>query len=584
MRKEFYLLFILFFYITTVKTQAKKGSLNSDSLTVKYLEPLHTIDSLKNKTYKDLIRIIYGEEENISTKEICSNIFYKKARKEKNPKRISDAYRNLSYIGSLKDSPLEIQYLDSIIDYTRDLNLKEYPSFAYYIKGLVLYDKRDFKNSLDNFIAAHKFAKKNKDLNLLNDIKHSIAILKSRIGNYKEALEIFKECRSYIEIQSDENQNIESYLAILLSLSDLYRRNNYIDSSTTTNKIGIDKSIINKSKIYQGYFTLSEGINHYIRNDYTKSVDNIERSLEIIEKMNDKSNVAYVNFYLGKNYERLNQIEKSIKYFKKVDTIFQQTRDIHPDLRKSYEFLINYYKDNNDKGSQLTYIERLISLDSILLDNYKYISVNLNQKFDTPELLFRKEKLIESISHERKILLYVLILSSLIIIIIVVLFHFNNRKKLIYKGKFEEILANPPKVSIKSSNVPNEKELNLSEKISNHILLGLKNFENKKGYLSKDLTITSLAKELNTNTKYLSKFINFYEEKTFSNYVNNLRIVHIIEKLKDDKKFRLYTIKAISDSAGFRNPESFSQSFFKHTGIYPSYFIKKLNEKRKNIK
>ena len=85
-----------------------------------------------------------------------------------------------------------------------------------------------------------------------------------------------------------------------------------------------------------------------------------------------------------------------------------------------------------------------------------------------------------------------------------------------------------------------------------------------------------LAKELNTNSTYLSKIINVYKEKNFSNYLHDLRIGYAIERLRDDEKFRLYSIKGISEEMGFKTSESFAKAFHKKTGIYPSAFIKTL--------
>ena len=46
-------------------------------------------------------------------------------------------------------------------------------------------------------------------------------------------------------------------------------------------------------------------------------------------------------------------------------------------------------------------------------------------------------------------------------------------------------------------------------------------------------------------------------------YVNDLRIEYAIQKLETDRKFRNFTIKAISESVGFSNPVSFLQAFLK---------------------
>ena len=60
-------------------------------------------------------------------------------------------------------------------------------------------------------------------------------------------------------------------------------------------------------------------------------------------------------------------------------------------------------------------------------------------------------------------------------------------------------------------------------------------------------------------------------------YLKTLRINYAIERLKIDIVFRKYTIKAIATESGFKGAESFSKEFKKVSGMYPSYFIKKLN-------
>ncbi len=86
-----------------------------------------------------------------------------------------------------------------------------------------------------------------------------------------------------------------------------------------------------------------------------------------------------------------------------------------------------------------------------------------------------------------------------------------------------------------------------------------------------------LAKEINTNSTYLSKVINMTKETSFVHYLNDLRVDFAINKLSSNKQFRMYTIKAIAESVGFNTAQSFSNAFSKKTGIYPSYFIKQLN-------
>ncbi|WP_408029369.1 helix-turn-helix domain-containing protein [Tenacibaculum xiamenense] len=120
------------------------------------------------------------------------------------------------------------------------------------------------------------------------------------------------------------------------------------------------------------------------------------------------------------------------------------------------------------------------------------------------------------------------------------------------------------------------KKLGIPEEIVKSILFGLDQFEKNKRYTSQNMTLTVLAKELNTNTSYLSKIVNHYKETSFTNYLNTLRVNNIIALLESNSIIRKYTIKAIAQEAGFSNSDSFSKAFVKLKNRTPSEFIKDL--------
>ncbi|MCB0375595.1 MAG: helix-turn-helix transcriptional regulator, partial [Sinomicrobium sp.] len=111
-----------------------------------------------------------------------------------------------------------------------------------------------------------------------------------------------------------------------------------------------------------------------------------------------------------------------------------------------------------------------------------------------------------------------------------------------------------------------------------HILERLSDFVKKQQYLDQEVNLHTLAKKLQTNPKYLSKTINYYEQKSFTSYINDLRINYAVSRLKTDRKLQRYAVKAIADETGFSNQQSFSQAFHKKTGMHPSYFIKQLQK------
>jgi len=155
------------------------------------------------------------------------------------------------------------------------------------------------------------------------------------------------------------------------------------------------------------------------------------------------------------------------------------------------------------------------------------------------------------------------------------LYSFHQKQQLKYKRIVEKLTDESlpqPKIKVQ------KKAASVSEEIINEILYKLKEFEINKGYLDKDLDLSSLAKTLGTNHSYLSRVINQVKEKSFKNYLNDLRIEYAYVDLQTNPKKRRYTIEAIARDVGFKSAESFSKKFKQRFEMYPSVFLKKLNE------
>ena len=116
--------------------------------------------------------------------------------------------------------------------------------------------------------------------------------------------------------------------------------------------------------------------------------------------------------------------------------------------------------------------------------------------------------------------------------------------------------------------------LDIDPEIVTTILQELEAFEKERGFLTAKISLHAFAKNIQTNTKYLSKVINTYKLKSFRNYINDLRIQYSIEQLQNNNRFRNYTVKAMAEEAGFTTVNSFSKAFQKRTGNTVSGFLK----------
>lgn len=118
----------------------------------------------------------------------------------------------------------------------------------------------------------------------------------------------------------------------------------------------------------------------------------------------------------------------------------------------------------------------------------------------------------------------------------------------------------------------------MDEDIKEIILTKLDRLEDEAFFLNPKCSLRSLSEVLQTNQKYLSQVINHEKKSNFNNYINELRINHLLNRLLEDKEYRNSKLSYIATTSGFNNLNTFYSAFKKRLGILPSYFIEKLNE------
>ncbi len=529
-------------------------------------------DSLLNKTFQELhTSLTRNMNDTVTFKKYAKAILIK-GKIERDTTQILNGFYLLSFIN--KDQELVFQYADSIIKIGKKVKNDRFVGVSFLNKGKHLFTARKFNLALDNFINAKKYIKKYPSINFLNE--HNIGLLKSRIGDYQEANEIFKS--NWNLISSDAVKRDKSnYLLSLFSLADSYKRIKQYDSATYFNRLGAQKSIFYEDQKRYYQFVLNEGINQYHLENYNTSYDSIFKVLDGFKDDLDTPNLIFAYNYFGKNLIKRNDEDNAIACFKKVDSLFTSINDIHPETRDTYEYLINYYKAKNDLPNQLKYVTQLLKVDSILYANNQYLGKRIAKLYDTPKLIEEKEIIINKLESKNSLTsngLFVVL--GLLIISTIGLFYLYQRQKIL-KKRFLNLVQNEDN-NKKQTNHLSANKSKIPDDVVTDILSKLEGFEKSDRFLDANITLNDLAKQFDTNSKYLSKTINTYKNKNFSVYVNELRVHYGVERIKSDSKFRNYTIKAISNEIGFNTTQAFSKAFHKTTGIYPSYFIRNVEK------
>ncbi|WP_312398347.1 helix-turn-helix transcriptional regulator [Chryseobacterium sp.] len=544
-------------------------------------------DTLKNKSFEQLEKA-YGNVFRSGDQSILyANTFLTKAKKEKNIIKQIDGYFLL-----FTKSNKEIKYIDSIQSIIKITDVADELSYGNYKIGNIYFNSNQYKKALSSYLSALTFAKKNNNIKNIVLIKNAIGKIKYLTYDYEEALKIFKE--NYRYIKSREKNDPNNYLDILYSLTMSYNAVGKNDSAYIYANLGREKCLLYDKKYYFRIFDLSCYTTKYYLRDYKKSINGLKNNIDFFQK-NDHANLGITYMYLAMNFQKLNDRPKYLDYFNKMDSLQKETHFIDPKLIDLYKNSLKYYEEEGDKKKQVYLIDRLIKLnDTIYKSNYEF-SKEVHKKFDTPELLEQKEKLISKLDKKSQILNWILGGAALLLLAFIILYNKNSKKLRIYKAQAQKLIDLQNKSSLSDfpynefkiipQEVENSSDLKkdtgksqIPENVRKSIVLKLNDFEKRKIFIEKNITLHTLSNDFDTNRVYLSKIINETKGKTFSNYINELRINFVVTELKQNKKLRLKTIVAISEEVGFSNVESFAKAFKNITGTLPSYYIKALKD------
>ena len=102
----------------------------------------------------------------------------------------------------------------------------------------------------------------------------------------------------------------------------------------------------------------------------------------------------------------------------------------------------------------------------------------------------------------------------------------------------------------------------------------------QKKYRDPEFSAKDLAKELQTNTRYLSAVVNSRFGMNYSCLLNEYRIKEAMHLLTD-KRYADKNVEEISTMVGFANRQSFYAAFYKNVGETPNGYRKRHLEKKK---
>ena len=531
-------------------------------------------------SYEELGKTYENFNENDENALRYVKIYLQRAKNENNYSEMKQAYEDYSYHSSNKQ--MKLKYADSSIAAAKKAENNDLLSSAYLYKGSLYYFyEKNYQSALSEYLTAYQYSKNGNDDYLKYKVIYQMGLIKSYLGYYDEAIEHFKECITYFEPKTKGNyhkyiiyNSTKGYLNSLHQIAVCYRNIKDYQKADSIINIGLNFSKSNEFSSERNYLIKCKGISEYHNKNYSAAINLLQKSLPVLRKNDDFYWSSVSDFYIGKSYFESGKENLAIKQFEKVDSIFQERKFIVPELLENYNFLIKYYQNKKDSKKELEYSKKLLKADSILSKDFKYLSAKIHKDYDRQILEESKRKL--ETSNKWGLGTIIILISILIIVILLAWKYHKNAKQI--KTKYQEIekklQEHTESIPLSYDNISTYGKDVLSKDVFTDIQNKLKDFENNNEFNKKGLSLASLAEKLNTNTSYLSQYINDAKEMNFNRYLSTLRINYITQLMYNDSHYIKLSIQGLADECGIASRQNFSDLFQEINGIRPTDFIK----------
>lgn len=530
-------------------------------------------ENLSGLSYDELYEILVSDADSLHL-EKAYKAYVEKAKQDKDTLELAQAFRlhsyNLSFHEGLKSVDSSISIAKSI-QKQKGLDFDKFMALAYYTKGRILYSNYDDEKAVEAFIQCIHFSKKSKFHTVTIITLSTIANIKAEFGQESEAILLQKRVLEFLQ---EKKQDIIDYqgiqLDILSVMARCYAFNMEIDSSRAyiNRALEIDSELNNNSE-RTGLKLLQAQLDYY-----AGDINKAKKVLEVHVKDEKGPSKADTQFYLGMIEGKLGNLEGKKRYFESYDSIMERFGyPLYDNSNEVYQFLLKQAVKEGNTTLADEYLNKVVYYDSLLLTTQKNLREITLKKFDLPMQEEEKQILGNIISSKSKWLMWFYVISGVMLVGFMGYYIKYRRTKNRLTNLMDHNIVLEDHSSLK------EDKDQLDEETATKVLQSLDDWEKKKGFLDNSLTQQTLAKELNTNSSYLSKVINAHKNKNFASYLKDVRITYAINHLKENPKIvKTKSMIQIAEMYGFNSLSVFTKSFKNKTGVTPGVFFKRILE------
>ncbi|WP_420570782.1 tetratricopeptide repeat protein [Kordia sp.] len=507
-------------------------------------------------------------------------------------------------------------------NYTEEI--KEQTLQHYINQGFSLQKQGSYQESITFFLDAIVLAKEtgNDDLLFSSYAKLGKSYLYS--GKSEKVLEAYYNALELAKRNENVEQELIAYSGLIAFLPSINKKEDAVNFSLYALNL-IDKtSFRNKKRHVQLLTTVCDAF--MAKDDYDDMFLHMELGIQLAKKLDYQAGLVDLYIKKGKYYHYKKQWDKAFQYLNKCKGIlkkgkiagsFLQTINANlaiarcfydqgkyeeaiqellysteiikkedqqkDNVIQTYSLLADCYQKKGNYKEASTLREKAMLLKDIARKG-KDVAIDKFYEKDINNLLSKIAALQHHGKAQKQTINYMLwgILLVAMAFLLTLLLYIKKQKE--NKTKFNVLIEKistleTSKKSISSKKAKStEKNIRLDDDKIKNILVRLDKLEAQEYFLKSSCNLHSIAKKTKTNSTYISQIINTYKEKSFNEYINDLRIEYVLKRLKNDEKFRMFSIKGIATEIGYKSTDSFVKHFKKETGLNPSYYIKQLNK------
>jgi len=448
----------------------------------------------------------------------------------------------------------------------------------------------DYKKVIEVAKESEKILISTPDVERLAQVYMNRGIAYLGLGFMNEALEDFKNSIKYNNESKHNDIKHDQLSNVYQNMASYYEVKQKPDSIIYFLKKSIEESkqVNDSSKLYGSskydniIFTNLNIASYYSGVSKPQRLDLAERYFNEVLKYKDTDNfkansvIFYNNF--ARFYNEKKDYNRAVEYAAIALSKINNAQ-IASQKQITYETLYKAYDKLGNKEMKIKYLELYTQLSDSLRSLEKS-SIN----YSNTQIIEEKKKKFEKEQVKTQIIIAVIVFILIFAFGIVWRRHIKNTKT-----KYETIIegfrnkADLPVVE-EDKDKANEKIVDpdknriadIPEVAVQSILTYLDQFEKTLEFTKTDVSLSYLANYANTNTKYLNEVLKKHKGKSFSKYINSLRINYIIRILYQEPKYRDYKITYLAELCGFSSRQVFTSAFKKETDITTSYYINQL--------